>query len=170
MRLLLKQIFRSLFLAGAVILLPFGLQALIPSWRAKYIAPSYPVVAAILALSLVFGMAWWTTRKTQQSRNVWAATLAAPSAPQGSLLRQGWEVACFTAVFSFFSGLMNLSSFRIQEGIYSDGAIILQLLRNSPLALYRRTVLQLHATLVTPQPIGEVDLESVQRSATTFAT
>jgi len=83
---------------------------------------------------------------------------------------QAWRLVAFTASFCFIAAATNLLPFMTEDGGYSDGARILQILTKSPLDDFHRTMNSLAATLVTPQRYRDLDVAAIERAAARFPT
>ena len=81
---------------------------------------------------------------------------------------QTWRLVAYTASFSFIAAVTNMLPFMTEDGGYSDGAQILQILTNSPLYDYRRTMNSLASTLVTERRYRDLDIDAIQRAAKQF--
>jgi Zn-dependent protease len=81
---------------------------------------------------------------------------------------QTWRLVAFTASFSFIAAVTNLLPFMTEDGGYSDGAQILQILTQSPLYDYRRTMNSLAAMLVTARRYKNLDIDAIERAASQF--
>jgi Zn-dependent protease len=81
---------------------------------------------------------------------------------------QTWRLVAYTASFSFIAAVTNMLPFMTEDGGYSDGAQILQILTKSPLDDYRRTMNSLASTLVTERRYRDLDIEAIQRAANRF--
>jgi Zn-dependent protease len=81
---------------------------------------------------------------------------------------QTWRLVAYTASFSFIAAFTNMLPFMTEDGGYSDGAQILQILTNSPLYDYRRTMNSLASTLVTERRYRDLDIDAIQRAANQF--
>jgi len=81
---------------------------------------------------------------------------------------QTWRLVAYTASFCYIAGITNLLPFMTEDGNYSDGARILQILTKSPLEEYHRTMDSLASTLVTERRYRDLDIEAIQRAAGQF--
>jgi Zn-dependent protease len=81
---------------------------------------------------------------------------------------QTWKLVALTASFSFIAALTNLLPFRTEDGGYSDGARLLQIITDSPLHDYHRLNNALAATLVTPRRYRDLDIEAIEHMADRF--
>lgn len=81
---------------------------------------------------------------------------------------QTWKLVALTASFSFIAALANLLPFRAEDGAYSDGARLLQILTHSPLDDYHRLNNSLAATLVTPRRYRDLDIDAIEQMADRF--
>ena len=81
---------------------------------------------------------------------------------------QTWRLVAYTASFCYIAGITNLLPFMTEDGGYSDGARILQILTDSPLEEYHRTMDSLASTLVTERRYRDLDIEAIQRAANQF--
>jgi Zn-dependent protease len=81
---------------------------------------------------------------------------------------QTWRLVAYTASFCYIAGITNLLPFMTEDGNYSDGARILQILTNSPLEEYHRTMDSLASTLVTERRYRDLDIDAIQRAASQF--
>ena len=81
---------------------------------------------------------------------------------------QTWRLVAYTASFCYIAGITNLLPFMTEDGNYSDGARILQILTKSPLEVYHRTMDSLASTLVTERRYRDLDIEAIQRAAGQF--
>jgi len=81
---------------------------------------------------------------------------------------QTWRLVAYTASFCYIAGITNLLPFMTEDGNYSDGARILQILTKSPLEEYHRTMDSLASTLVTERRYRDLDIEAIQRAANQF--
>jgi hypothetical protein len=78
-----------------------------------------------------------------------------------------WRLVAFTATFSFIGAIVNLIPF-FQDGGYSDGARILQILTRSPLDDYNRVMNSLAAMLVTDRRYKDMDINAMLYAAEQF--
>lgn len=94
-----------------------------------------------------------------------AAALAysAAGAPWGLL----WEYFALFATVSLVAGAVNLLPLR-PDGLYSDGARILQLFRHSPAADYHRVVKTVSCTLVSQRRPRDYDIQAIRRASIHF--
>jgi hypothetical protein len=81
---------------------------------------------------------------------------------------QTWRLFAFTASFCFIAAITNMLPFLIEEGGYSDGAQMLQLLTNSPLYDLRRTMNSLASTQVSPRRYRDLDIASIESAASRY--
>ena len=81
---------------------------------------------------------------------------------------QAWRILAYAASFSFIAAITNMLPFRTDCGGYSDGARILQLLTNSPMLDYFRSINAVAATGVTPQRYKDMDVARIERAAALF--
>ncbi|HWG18617.1 MAG TPA: M50 family metallopeptidase [Acidobacteriaceae bacterium] len=79
-----------------------------------------------------------------------------------------WRLVALTASFSFIAAITNLFPVMTQDGGYSDGAQILQILTRSPLYDYRRVMNALAATLVTDRRYRDLDINAMLFAAEQF--
>jgi Zn-dependent protease len=79
-----------------------------------------------------------------------------------------WRLVAYTASFSFIAAITNMLPFMTEDGGYSDGAQILQILTKSPIYDYRRTMNSLASTLVTERRYRDLDIDAIERAANQF--
>ena len=96
-----------------------------------------------------------------------AAALAysAVDAPWGFF----WEYFALFATISLVAGIVNLIPLR-PEGLYSDGARILQILRGGPLYDYQRAARFAQAGSVSPIRPKDFDIAAIDRASAHFTT
>jgi hypothetical protein len=82
--------------------------------------------------------------------------------------QQTWELAAFTASFCIIAAILNLFPFMSEEGGYSDGARILQIVTRSPLEEYHRTMSSIASTATTQRRYRDLDVAAIQRAASLF--
>ena len=78
-----------------------------------------------------------------------------------------WEYFALFATISLVAGVINLVPLR-PEGLYSDGARILQLFHHSPAADYHRVVKTVSCTLVSQRRPRDYDIEAIKRASLHF--
>jgi len=76
---------------------------------------------------------------------LWAVTQA-----NWPFYQQTWRLVAFTASFCLIAAVTNLLPFMTEDGGYSDGARILQMVTNSPLDDRRRTTDRRPSALAPP--------------------
>jgi Zn-dependent protease len=81
---------------------------------------------------------------------------------------QTWRLVAYTASFCYIAGITNLLPFMTEDGSYSDGARILQILTHSPLEEYHRTMNSLASMLVTERRYRDLDIDAIQRAANQY--
>jgi Zn-dependent protease len=81
---------------------------------------------------------------------------------------QTWRLVAYTASFCYIAGITNLLPFMTEDGSYSDGARILQILTHSPLEEYHRTMNSLASMLVTERRYRNLDIDAIQRAANQY--
>jgi Zn-dependent protease len=82
---------------------------------------------------------------------------------------QTWRLVAYTASFCYIAGITNLLPFMTEDGSYSDGARILQILTNSPLEEYHRTMNSLASMLVTERRYRDLDIDAIRRAANQYS-
>ena len=78
---------------------------------------------------------------------------------------QTWRLVAYTASFCFIAGITNLLPFMTEDGNYSDGARILQILTNSPLNEYHCTMNSLASMVVTARRYRDQNIDAIQRAS-----
>ena len=96
-----------------------------------------------------------------------AAALAysADNAPWWSL----WEYFALFATVSLVAGIVNLLPLR-PDGLYSDGARIVQVFRHSPAADYHRVLKTVSSTLVSQRRPRDYDILAIRRASMHFTS
>jgi len=79
-----------------------------------------------------------------------------------------WDFVAYVALFSFIAAVFNLVPFRSEEGSYSDGARILQILTKSPLDDYHRVSASIASTVLTQRRPRDLDIAAIERVAGLF--
>jgi Zn-dependent protease len=82
--------------------------------------------------------------------------------------QQSWEFVAFTGSFCLVAAVLNLFPFMSEDGAYSDGARILQILTHSPLDDYHRTMAAVASTVITPRRYRDLDVAQIERAAILF--
>jgi hypothetical protein len=82
--------------------------------------------------------------------------------------QQTWELVAFTASFCVIAAILNLVPFLSDEGAYSDGARILQIVTKSPLEEYHRAMASIASTATTERRYRDLDVTAIQRAASLF--
>lgn len=82
--------------------------------------------------------------------------------------QQTWELVAFTGSFCLIAAILNFFPFMSEEGSYSDGARILQIVTKSPLEEYHRTMASIAATATTERRYRDLDVAAIQRAASLF--
>jgi Zn-dependent protease len=82
--------------------------------------------------------------------------------------QQTWELVAFTASFCVIAAVLNLFPFLSEDGGYSDGARILQIVTKSPLDEYHRTLASITSTATTQRRYRDLDVAAIQRAASLF--
>lgn len=75
-----------------------------------------------------------------------------------------WEYFALFAAISLMAGIVNLLPFR-PDGLYSDGARIMQLFQHNALADYQRVVKNVTSTLVTARRPKDFDIAAIHGAA-----
>ena len=88
---------------------------------------------------------------------------------RGTVYEPAWEFLANLASFCLIAAVLNLFPFRAEAGAYSDGARILQLLTDSPVAGLHRALSAVQSTLVTSRRMRDLDAEALQQTACMFA-
>jgi len=94
-----------------------------------------------------------------------ALAYAASDAPWRAL----WEYFALFATVSLVAGFVNLLPLR-PDGLYSDGARILQLFRGGPLSDYRRVSRIVQASSVSPIRPRDYDIAAIDRASLHFTS
>ncbi|MBS1804273.1 MAG: M50 family metallopeptidase [Acidobacteria bacterium] len=92
-----------------------------------------------------------------------AFAYSAPDSPWWFL----WESFALFATVSLVAGVVNLIPLR-PDGLYSDGARVLQLFRQSPTADYHRVVKTVSCTLVSQRRPRDYDIQAIRRASVHF--
>ena len=79
-----------------------------------------------------------------------------------------WEFFALFATVSLVAGIVNLIPLQ-PNGLYSDGARIVQLFRHSPAADFTRVVKCVSSTVVSPRRPRDYDLAAMERASTHFS-
>lgn len=79
-----------------------------------------------------------------------------------------WEFIAFTGSFSLIAAVLNLFPFMSEDGAYSDGARVLQIVTHSPLDDYHRTQASIASTLITARRPRDLDIAAIERAASLF--
>jgi tetratricopeptide (TPR) repeat protein len=82
--------------------------------------------------------------------------------------QHSWEFVAFTGSFCLIAALLNLFPFMSEEGCYSDGARILQIVSRSPLDDYHRTMASIASTAITARRPRDLDIAAIERAAGHF--
>jgi len=94
-----------------------------------------------------------------------ALAYSAAGAPWASL----WEYFALFATVSLVAGVVNLIPLR-PEGLYSDGARILQILRGGPLYDYQRAARMSQAGSISPIRPRDYDIAAIERASSHFTS
>jgi tetratricopeptide (TPR) repeat protein len=76
-----------------------------------------------------------------------------------------WKLLALTTSTSLIAAVVNILPFQISTGAYSDGARILQLLSDSPVADLHKALLAIKSTVATPTRPRDHDVELLKRAA-----
>ncbi len=90
--------------------------------------------------------------------------LVAALLAKGSPYERTWELLALIATFGLVAFAVNLIPFR-PKPLYSDGALIFQLLRGGPMADFRRALNFAGAILVTSLRPRDYDIQAIQRAS-----
>jgi hypothetical protein len=83
---------------------------------------------------------------------------------------QTWELVAYTGAFCLIAAILNLFPFLSEDGGYSDGARILQIVTRSPLDDFHRAIASVAATAITPRRYRDLDIAQIERAAILFPT
>jgi Zn-dependent protease len=81
---------------------------------------------------------------------------------------QTWELIAYTGAFCLIAAVLNLFPFLSEDGGYSDGARILQIVTHSPLDDYHRLMASIAATGLTGRRYRDLDAAQIERAAMLF--
>ena len=81
---------------------------------------------------------------------------------------QTWRLVAFTASFCFIVAVTNLFPFMTEDGGYSDGARMLQIVTKSPIDEYHRAVNSIASTLVCSQRYRDLDATALELASDRF--
>jgi Zn-dependent protease len=82
--------------------------------------------------------------------------------------QQTWEIVAYTGTFCLISAAVNLIPFLCEDGGYSDGARMLQILTRSPLDDFHRAIASVASTTITPRRYRDLDISQIERAAMLF--
>ncbi len=81
---------------------------------------------------------------------------------------QTWELAAYTGAFCLIAAVLNLIPFLSEDGGYSDGARILQIVTRSPLDDFHRALASVASTGITSRRYRDLDIAQIERAAMLF--
>jgi Peptidase family M50 len=96
------------------------------------------------------------------------AALFAALHADGAFSVRVWEFIAILASSCLIAAVENMLPYRIETGAYTDGARILQLLTNSPMAELHRAMMAMQSTTVTPRRFRDMDPQPFQRAIELF--
>lgn len=79
-----------------------------------------------------------------------------------------WELVAFVGSFCVIAGVLNLFPFMSEDGAYSDGARMLQIVTHSPLDDYHRAMASIASTTLSPRRYRDLDIAQIERAAILF--
>lgn len=82
--------------------------------------------------------------------------------------QSNWELIAYIGAFCLLAAVLNLIPFRSEDGGYSDGARILQIITRSPLDDFHRTLTSIASTSITPRRYRDLDITAIERTASLF--
>jgi hypothetical protein len=81
---------------------------------------------------------------------------------------QTWELIAYTGAFCLIAATLNLIPFLSEDGGYSDGARILQIITRSPIDDFHRAIASVASTAITPRRYRDLDIAQIERAAILF--